>query len=1320
MFKNIFIISFLLCVIALQISAQEKWIPFYKQERSAPSVNLTTSNNNNVSFTVQINGISVSDRKLEKITYQSLSFPEGEVISKEGSPQVPMITKLIAIPDCNDISISVIPSDQKEFKNYNIVPAPRYEKKKWQDGSDFQEEIFDEDKTVYSSSSDFPGKYGEIIETGYCRDQKVARIAIYPVQFNPVGKAIKVFTNFYISVSFTNPTSAVNKELGIFRNMMHHAALNYELSGLSASSTGKEVNEIISNIGLNKNTPASVTSGSVTRVTNLSTLVGSLAIPVDYLIITHSSLFNSSYLTTLANWRRDHNSYDVVICQVDAAGTNNDIYDFEDTPGHIKYPSTSTTRYISIRDFIQDVYLNGKANNTGNGHLGYICLVGDALDDLNTTVMLPAAYPPNTPPYYYTSLEQGGDYYYACLTSTGGTIDNDQDVMYGRISVGNETELSNVVSKITNYEANSAGNWNNNCTFVSSAPEFFSTADPKMRDMTNIVPPTISKSYAYRAYDYSAATLVTEANPIRGWRYTWTQYNTNNGCSQVCGAADLNYWLYTKLNSGIHTFVYEDHGGWNALNPNEGCGRRIFYLNGGNCCDGIDTGSVNTKLNNSLYSFMIFNCCDAGHLDHTSGDCVAEVVANFANKGAIGIIASSRDSNTGSFGLVDQYVIEAEYNHLSHVMGEAVMEMKLRLSPSPYNDHLQYRRQYNLYGDPALNLFPTGYTITENLTMSGNNTISENITVASGVTLTVSAGANLRFTNGAALTVNGTLAANGTSSSRVTLNFIANNNNGITVNSGGTANISYSDISNALNGIYFNQGAGTVDNCTMSNCSNGVQITSATPTIQYCTISNNEYGIKVTNSYSQSWTASNFSHNTITGNTSYGIYLYNSSPTLTYNTITGNNVGSTLWYSSNPILNHNTLNSNTNYGLACYGSASPNMYTNPTYSFGGNNIIRSNGNKGIVITVSSNPNIGNVPANSGGNNSIFGNTGYEVDNTSSNTILACRNYWGNANGPQTGDINGTVNTSYYLTSDPNPLLKMSTFVPSFDYDSTLNIPLAIQQANYEMIYNNYSKASGILKEYLVKEKFSAFGNMAAVLFLKNIDFYLDNKSSINEVEILLNSELSNNVRYELLSGLSLIFQKVNNNDAALNCLEKVTDLKLSREQNNNLLFQKAFLYMYSVQDIAKGKFYLNEIIKNNTDNSLDYQLALDELNSLPDLNNNQPRSRNVEKPDLTKSEIPNEYNLLGNFPNPFNPSTTLKYALPKVSNVELKIYDLMGREIKTLVSGNFTAGYKEVVWDGRNSSGEQVSSGIYLYRLVAKSLMDGKTFEKSAKLIMMK
>lgn len=91
-----------------------------------------------------------------------------------------------------------------------------------------------------------------------------------------------------------------------------------------------------------------------------------------------------------------------------------------------------------------------------------------------------------------------------------------------------------------------------------------------------------------------------------------------------------------------------------------------------------------------------------------------------------------------------------------------------------------------------------------------------------------------------------------------------------------------------------------------------------------------------------------------------------------------------------------------------------------------------------------------------------------------------------------------------------------------------------------------------------------------------------------------------------------------------------------------------------------------------------------------------------------------------NYPNPFNPSTAIRYALPKQSLVEVKIYDIMGHEIKRLTQEIQSEGYHKVVWDGKNSQNQQVSSGTYICRLRAISNENGQVFEKSAKMLLVK
>jgi hypothetical protein len=85
--------------------------------------------------------------------------------------------------------------------------------------------------------------------------------------------------------------------------------------------------------------------------------------------------------------------------------------------------------------------------------------------------------------------------------------------------------------------------------------------------------------------------------------------------------------------------------------------------------------------------------------------------------------------------------------------------------------------------------------------------------------------------------------------------------------------------------------------------------------------------------------------------------------------------------------------------------------------------------------------------------------------------------------------------------------------------------------------------------------------------------------------------------------------------------------------------------------------------------------------------------------DENDSPVPNVFRLSQNHPNPFNPSTSIFFSLQEKGQASLVIYDLMGRKVRTLVSSELEAGEHELVWDGRDSSGGEVASGVYLYRL---------------------
>ena len=152
------------------------------------------------------------------------------------------------------------------------------------------------------------------------------------------------------------------------------------------------------------------------------------------------------------------------------------------------------------------------------------------------------------------------------------------------------------------------------------------------------------------------------------------------------------------------------------------------------------------------------------------------------------------------------------------------------------------------------------------------------------------------------------------------------------------------------------------------------------------------------------------------------------------------------------------------------------------------------------------------------------------------------------------------------------------------------------------------------------------------------------------------------------------------------------------------------------QRIAEWSFYDNTTIIPVGTRSIDFILSLDAVADEGvyfDLLHIIPVS--IATTGISDKVITNvDYNLYQNYPNPFNSQTVIKYALAKDSFVELIIYNILGKQVRTLVNNRQSGGYKSVVWDGKDSQGRLLPSGVYFYTL---STTD---FTQTHKLLMIK
>jgi len=108
----------------------------------------------------------------------------------------------------------------------------------------------------------------------------------------------------------------------------------------------------------------------------------------------------------------------------------------------------------------------------------------------------------------------------------------------------------------------------------------------------------------------------------------------------------------------------------------------------------------------------------------------------------------------------------------------------------------------------------------------------------------------------------------------------------------------------------------------------------------------------------------------------------------------------------------------------------------------------------------------------------------------------------------------------------------------------------------------------------------------------------------------------------------------------------------------------------------------------------------------------------IGDPSYVKEELaamlPTEYDLGQNFPNPFNPTTTIQFALPENSHVRVTVFNIIGQVVATVIDEDMEAGYHQAVWDGTDGDGRAVASGLYFYRL------DAGTYSQSRKMVLLK
>lgn len=133
--------------------------------------------------------------------------------------------------------------------------------------------------------------------------------------------------------------------------------------------------------------------------------------------------------------------------------------------------------------------------------------------------------------------------------------------------------------------------------------------------------------------------------------------------------------------------------------------------------------------------------------------------------------------------------------------------------------------------------------------------------------------------------------------------------------------------------------------------------------------------------------------------------------------------------------------------------------------------------------------------------------------------------------------------------------------------------------------------------------------------------------------------------------------------------------------------------VYTFIEASSGGYRASIDFRNSSNELFSVEHAEQRESYLWDLLQNQDTDGGIYSPEITKPILHN------NYPNPFNPSTSIQFSVPETSKIEISIYNIKGQKVKTVTDETYDKGNYTVVWKGVNNSGKSVSSGLYFFKL---------------------
>ena len=683
-----------------------------------------------------------------------------------------------------------------------------------------------------------------------------------------------------------------------------------------------------------------------------------------------------------------------------------------------------------------------------------------------------------------------------------------------------------------------------------------------------------------------------------------------------------------------------------------------------------DISSFNDVANkNTVMPFLIAPNCHQGEVNNPDFESVMRKLMVYENGGIIGAIAHTEGTEQHANGYILNRFYDLIFQDESIPYGQIFKILKDELASSSNYSWLEFFiNGLTYFGDPSL--VPSVYkhragNIASTTTWNGNFIIDNHLVIDYDATLNLTPGSNLFLAEGIGLRINGTFNAN---SNKFALAGIGSNLWGMLDFRGQLAAGSVLNSCNILNsnGIQINTGADvTIENCYIKNSNQGIYLYNSQPRIinnsiedpQHNGIYGDASGLspliqgnkirKITNMYSNQ-----------------GIMMANN----TNARLIGNDINGFLW------------------GVYLGGgSYTETMLSNGYSPYPNNRIIN---NRYGITTAWGSSTIAGWDDCTGSFNSFYGNTTYDAYCYQSSWFVGFNDYWG-YNPQWYADGTSFLEIENMLSEDPWYGRQQKGVKPS---------PTA--KFNEDGMPQNDKGEISIFNGIILERK----GEInKAIKFYKDLiheDIYVDfalaklldikNKYSRPELKGYFQSISNSNNKHK--AKLKKIIADIHLQDNQFG--NAIANYNFAISSSNgydgiNARFAKLFAYLNINNDIDSALQVLNELRSMSlTDDEFLMRMEIAEY--LIENTNNRI-NKNIKS---IESAAPETYYLSQNFPNPFNPSTIIKYQILENGFVTLKVYDILGKEVKTLVNEYKTKGRYAAIFDDSN-----LASGVYIYQI---------------------